>query len=338
MIENSKKTIIIAEAGVNHNGDLKIAKELIEAAVSAGADYVKFQTFAANKLVTSTAPKAKYQIENILVDETQHDMLSKLELSKEAHFELKEHAIDNGIEFLSTAFDLESLDFLKQLGLPIFKIPSGEITNYPYLQKVGSFGTPLILSTGMSSLSEIHEALEVLKSAGTPQNLVTVLHCTTSYPVPMTDVNLQAMITIKNKLNVSVGYSDHTNGIEVPVAAVALGAKLIEKHFTLDRNLPGPDHKASLEPHELKDMVSAIRNIEHALGDGDKSLQESEVENRTVVRKSIVALTSIKKGDIFTEKNLTTKRPNSGMSAMKWPEVIGKISRYDFKPDEFIKL
>jgi N,N'-diacetyllegionaminate synthase len=337
---NSTKTIIIAEAGVNHNGSLDVAKKLIDVAAIAGVDYVKFQTFKAENLVSSNAPKADYQIENTQIEnETQFQMLKNLELSVESHFELIEYCKQKNVSFFSTAFDLESLDFLNTLGFNLFKIPSGEITNYPYLQKVGSFKQQIIVSTGMCTMQEIEEAIYVLISAGTDKSKITVLHCNTEYPTPMQDVNLKAMLAIQQKLNVSVGYSDHTLGIEVPIAAVALGATIIEKHFTLDRTMHGPDHAASLEPNELNAMVTAIRNIELAIGgNGVKTPSESEFKNILIARKSIVANLAIKKGDLFTENNITTKRPGNGIGAMQWNEVIGKEALRDFEQDEMIEL
>ena len=332
-----KKTLIIAEAGVNHNGDVALARNLIDAAVEAGANVVKFQTYNAKSLVTANAKKANYQIDDNIT-ETQLEMLSRLELSQNAHKELFKYCKEVGIEFFSTAFDLESLEFLVELGIKRIKIPSGEITNYPYLLRVGSYKMPTILSTGMSSMDEIEAALTVLELGGLTRDQVTVLHCTSSYPVPMRDVNLSAMLTIKNKIRVNVGYSDHTTGIEIAIAAVSMGAQVVEKHFTLDRKLPGPDHKASIEPRELREMVSAIRNIETALGGGQKEISESEKENILVVRKSIVAASRISKGERFSEINITTKRPGTGINPMNWPEVIGKCAKKDFEPEEFIEL
>jgi len=329
--------LIIAEAGVNHNGEIEIAKSLIDAAVESKVDIVKFQTFSADRQVTKNAGKAKYQIETTDKNETQHSMLKKLELSVEMHIELINHCKKRNIEFISTAFDIQSVNLLQSLGQRLFKIPSGEITNFPYLEHIGKIGKPIILSTGMSTLNEIRIALELLQKAGTSKNLITVLHCTTSYPVPMSDVNLLAMRTIKDEFEVKVGYSDHTLGIEIPIAAVALGASVIEKHFTLDRNLPGPDHKASLEPNELQEMIRTIRNVEQAMGDGIKQVMPSETENRDVVRKSMVAIKEIKKGEIFTSENLSTKRPGNGMSPMNWELIIGKSSKHNYEVDELIK-
>lgn len=334
------KVIIIAEAGVNHNGDIEIAKKLIDVAVEAGVDYVKFQTFKSESLVSKFAKKAHYQIENTQdAVESQLQMLKKLELSNSQHFELVQYCNNKNISFFSTAFDLESLSFLKELGLNIVKIPSGEITNLPYLRKAAALFKEVIISTGMSSMGEIEEALNVLLQAGILKNDITILHCNTEYPTPMSDVNLNAMLTVQKKFGVKVGYSDHTMGIEVPIAAVALGGTMIEKHFTLDRSLPGPDQLASLEPGELKNMVHSVRNIEKAIGGtGIKEPSESEIKNISIARKSIVAKTSIQKGERFTEFNITTKRPGMGISPMKWDEVIGKVACQDFDEDEQIKL
>ena len=334
------KVIIIAEAGVNHNGDIELAKKLIDVAVEAGVDYVKFQTFKSESLVSKFAKKASYQIENTKdAVESQLQMLKKLELSNSQHFELVQYCNNKNISFFSTAFDLESLSFLKELGLNIVKIPSGEITNLPYLRKAAALFKEVIISTGMSSMVEIEEALDVFLQAGIKKNDITILHCNTEYPTPMSDVNLNAMLAIQKMLGVKVGYSDHTMGIEVPIAAVAMGGTMIEKHFTLDRSLPGPDQLASLEPNELKNMVHSIRNIEKAIGGtGIKEPGESEIKNISIARKSIVAKTSIQKGDRFTEFNITTKRPGMGLSPMKWDEVIGKVACQDFDEDELIKL
>jgi len=333
-------TLIIAEAGVNHNGDFELAKKLISAAAKAGADYVKFQTFKADKIVSKSAKKAAYQVRNINDgDDSQYAMLKKLEMPEEWHSKLIQFANELGIQFLSTGFDHESVDFLDELGSFLFKIPSGEITNKPYLKYIAGKGKPVIISTGMANLEEIKAALDVLIENGVPKEEITVLHCNTEYPTPMEDVNLLAMITIKNALGVKVGYSDHTQGIEVPIASVALGATVIEKHFTLDRNLPGPDHKASLEPDELKAMVQAIRNIEKAVsGLGIKEPSPSEQKNITVARKSIVAAIPIKKGEMLTEENITVKRPGNGISPMQWNEVVGKNAIKDFEPDELIEV
>ena len=334
------KVIIIAEAGVNHNGNIELAKKLIDVAVEAGVDYVKFQTFKSESLVSKFAEKASYQIENTKdAVESQLQMLKKLELSNSQHFELVQYCNNKNISFFSTAFDLESLSFLKELGLNIVKIPSGEITNLPYLRKAAALFKEVIISTGMSSMVEIEEALDVFLQEGIKKNDITILHCNTEYPTPMADVNGKAMLAIQKMLGVKVGYSDHTMGIEVPIAAVAMGGTMIEKHFTLDRSLPGPDQLASLEPDELKNMVNSIRNIEKAIGgSGIKKPSESEIKNISIARKSIVAKTSIQKGDRFTEFNITTKRPGMGLSPMKWDEVIGKVACQDFDEDELIKL
>ncbi len=330
--------LIIAEAGVNHNGDLALARQLIDVAAEAGADLVKFQTFNADRLVTTHARKADYQNQTTDAGESQHAMIRRLELTRDMHEALIAHCNLRGIRFFSTGFDPESIDMLVELGLDVFKIPSGEITNLPYLRHVGHYGKPVILSTGMAALGEIEAALEVLDLAGTPRNRITVLHCNTEYPTPMSDVNLRAMLTIRDAFGVSVGYSDHTSGIEVAIAAVALGASVIEKHFTLDRNLPGPDHKASLEPDELKAMVAAIRNIEQAMGDGIKRPSPSETKNRPVARKSLVAARAIQAGEVFSESNLAAKRPGTGLSPMLWDEIRGRKAPRDFAPDELIEL
>lgn len=331
-----KRTFIIAEAGVNHNGDISLAKKLIDVAVDAKVDAVKFQTFKAEKLVKRDAKKAEYQKSAIGWEESQFDMLKKLELDEETHKILIEYCKHKKIMFLSTAFDLESIDLLNDLNMAIFKVPSGEITNYPYLRKIASLHKKVILSTGMSTIDEIKDAINVLKENGTTD--ICVLHCNTEYPTPMEDVNLNAINTIRNELNVEVGYSDHTLGIEVPIAAVAMGAIIIEKHFTLDKHMEGPDHKSSLEPEELKNMVEGIRNIELALGSSNKKISKSESKNLNVVRKSIVANGFIRKGEIFTEKNLICKRPGDGISPMKWNEIIGKRAIKDFQEDEMIEI
>jgi N,N'-diacetyllegionaminate synthase len=331
-------TLIIAEAGVNHNGDLAVAKQLIDVAADAGADLVKFQTFTADRLVTTAARKAEYQARSSGADESQHEMLRRLELTPEMHRILIAHCKLRGIGFFSTGFDSNSVDLLVEYGLDRLKIPSGEITNLPYLRHLGSLGLPVILSTGMSTLGEIEAALDVLAKAGTPRNKVTVLHCNTEYPTPMADVNLRAMLAIRDALKVSVGYSDHTPGIEVAIAATALGAIVIEKHFTLDRSLPGPDHKASLEPTELGAMVRAIRNIEVALGDGVKRPMPSELKNRAVGRKSIVASRSIAAGEPYSADNLVIKRPGTGVSPMRWDEVLEKKADRAYEPDDAIEL
>lgn len=330
--------LVIAEAGVNHNGDMELARELIKVAAEAGADLVKFQTFSAEKLVTRSAPKADYQINSTGANESQYEMLKRLELSQECHGELIAHCCDYGIGFLSTGFDIESVDLLVALGQECFKIPSGEINNLPYLRHIGRFGKDVILSTGMSNLGDVEAALDVLVRAGTPQERITLLHCTTEYPAAVNEVNLRAMQTMGAAFGVPVGYSDHTQGIEVSIAAVAMGASVVEKHFTLDRSLPGPDHMASLEPHELKAMIRAIRNVELAVGDGIKRITASEVRNRMVARKSIVAARAIKAGELFCDENLTTKRPGSGLSPMLWDQLIGRPASRGYAADELIVL
>ena len=332
----NSKTLIIAEAGVNHNGDLDLAKQLINAAADAGADLVKFQTFNANRQVTRTAKKADYQTQTTSSTESQHAMLRRLELTEEMHHQLIAHCLTQNIGFLSTGFDIESVDLLVSLGQECFKIPSGEITNLPYLGHIGQLSKTVILSTGMATLGEIEAAIEVLEQTGTPRVKVTVLHCTTEYPTPMNEVNLRAMQSIHAAFDVAVGYSDHTEGIEIAIAAVAMGASVIEKHFTLDRTFPGPDHQASLEPAELKAMVTAIRNIEIALGDGIKRLTPSEARNKPVARKSLVANRAISIGEIFTAENLTTKRPGTGISPMRWDEFVGQAAQKDYHEDELI--
>lgn len=331
-----QRTFIIAEAGVNHNGDIGIAKKMIDAASAAGADAVKFQTFKTERIVSINAPKAEYQIENTNNIESQYQMLKKLEIDKETHLELMEYCEKKNILFLSTPFDIESVKMLVELGIEIIKIPSGEITNLPYLREVAKQKKKVILSTGMSNMQEVKEAVQILRQNGT--EAITVLHCNTQYPTPMEDVNLKAMINMKDELELPVGYSDHTQGIEVPIAAVAMGATVIEKHFTLDRTMEGPDHKASLEPNELIVMVKAVRNIEKALGNGNKNITKSEKDNLSVARKSIVAACKIEKGELFTEKNLTVKRPGNGISPMKWDEIIGKVSDKTYDVDEMIIL
>lgn len=329
------KTLIIAEAGVNHNGDINLAKRLVDEAKKAGADIVKFQTFVPELLSSKKAEMANYQKENLGVADSQLNMLRKLALGYAAFEELSDYCKKIGIRFLSTPFDLQSISFLNKLQ-DTWKIPSGEITNYPYLVEIAKTHKSVILSTGMSTLEEIDEALKVLCSHGAGN--ISILHCNTQYPTPYSDVNLKVMLTLKKKYGLKVGYSDHTQGIEVPIAAVALGAEIIEKHFTLDRNMEGPDHKASLEPSELADMVQAIRNIEKALGDGEKRVTESERANISIARKSIVAKSDIKKGEVFSDSNLTTKRPGTGVSPMKWNSVIGTAAIRDFKKDELIEL
>lgn len=333
-----RHTLIIAEAGVNHNGDLDLAKRLVDVAAKAGADLVKFQTFSAERLVTQSAPKAHYQ--TVITDQAQSQfaMLRQLELTADMHQSLIAHCQTRGIGFFSTGFDIESLDYLASLGAERFKIPSGEITNLPYLRHIGAFAKPVILSTGMASLDEIESAIDALEAAGTARERITILHCNTEYPTPIADVNLRAMQSICEAFGVAVGYSDHTPGIEVPIAAVALGATVIEKHLTLDRNLPGPDHKASLEPGEFAAMVRAIRNIELALGDGIKRPSPSEIKNKPIARKSLVAARAIRAGEPFTQENVTAKRPGTGISPMRWDDVIGKAARRDFAVDELLDL
>lgn len=325
------KVFIIAEAGVNHNGSLELAKKLVDIAFEAGCDAVKFQTFKAENVVSKNAQKAEYQKNTTGSDETQLEMVKKLELSFESFKKINEYCKNKGILFLSTPFDLESIDFLASLEMPIFKIPSGEITNLPYLRKINSLQKKVILSTGMATLDEIEEALKVLKDCE-----ITLLHANTQYPTPTEDANLSAMKTLKDKFEVEVGYSDHTLGIEISIAAVAMGACVIEKHFTLDKNLEGPDHKASLEPNELKQMVKSIRNIEKAFGNGQKIPSKSEIPNIEIARKSIVAKIAIKKGEVFSEQNITVKRPAKGICPMKWDEIIGTVSQKNYEEDELI--
>ncbi len=329
-------TYIIAEAGVNHNGSFELAKKLVDYAKEAGVDCIKFQTFVSENIVSKKATKAEYQKKHTNADESQLDMLKKLELSFEDFIKLNEYCKEKEIDFMSTAFDFDSIDFLDSLNMPIWKIPSGDITNLPYLVKIAKLEKPVILSTGMSTIEDIEKAIVALKNNGVKD--LTVLHCTTEYPTPYCDVNLKAMITIKEKFDVKIGYSDHTKGIEVPISAVALGAMVIEKHFTLDKNMEGPDHKASLEPTELKNMVMAIRNIEKAIGDGIKKPAPSEEKNMAIARKSIIANCNIKKGEVFTEDNLAIKRPGSGISPMNWYDVLGKEAKRDFEEDELIEL
>ena len=334
-----KRILIIAEAGVNHNGDIAKAKALIDKGAEAGVDYVKFQTFKAGNLVTKQAKRAVYQDKNTQDNDSQYEMLKKLELSQKDHQELIDYCTQKGVKFLSTGFDFESLEFLAGLGITIAKVPSGEITNLPYLRKVATLFPEVILSTGMANITEIKDAVKVLTDNGVSKDKITVLHCNTEYPTPMEDVNLKAMLHIQRELGVPIGYSDHTLGIEVPIAAVALGAMVIEKHFTLDKTLPGPDHKASLEPDELKAMVKAIRNIEKAVGgSGIKEVSASEAKNKPIARKSIVASKFIRKGDLLTEENITVKRPGIGISPMQWDEVIGKTAKKDFEEDDLIEL
>jgi len=332
------RTLIIAEAGVNHNGDLGLAKQLINAAADAGADLVKFQTFNADRQVTRTAKKAEYQTQTTDSKESQYEMLRRLELTPDMHRELIAHCATRNIGFFSTGFDIESVDLLVSLGQEYFKIPSGEITNLPYLRHIGELSKTVILSTGMATLGEIDAAIHSLEQTGTPRANITVLHCTTEYPTPMVEVNLRAMKSISEAFGVAVGYSDHTHGIEVAIAAVAMGATVIEKHFTLDRKLPGPDHQASLEPGELKAMVAAVRNIEVALGDGVKRVTPSETRNKPIARKSLIAKQAIKAGETLTTENLTAKRPGTGISPMRWDDVIGRVAIRDFAADELIEV
>ncbi len=332
------RTVIIAEAGVNHNGSIDLAKKMIRVAALAGADWVKFQTFSANQQVTSKAKKADYQIRATSSRESQYEMLKKLELTSEMHKELIQCCSEYKVGFLSTPFDINSVNLLHSYGQRVFKIPSGEITNLPYLRHIGQLNLEVILSTGMCTMSEVQHALDILEHSGTPRSSITVLHCTTEYPAPIHEVNLLAMQSMRETLGVSVGYSDHTRGIEVSIAAVAMGAKILEKHFTLDRNLDGPDHMASLEPSELNSMIKAIRNIELAMGDGVKLPTESEYKNMLIARKSIVASKFIRAGEIFTAENITVKRPGTGISPIYWDEVLGQIATVDFDVDELIKL
>jgi N,N'-diacetyllegionaminate synthase len=327
---------IIAEAGVNHNGSIQLACKLIDVASASGADAIKFQTFKAENLVSKNAQKAEYQKQVTNQSESQLNMLKKLELDTNAHKKLIEYCKKKDIVFLSTPFDHKSIDLLNELELQIFKIPSGEITNLTYLRHIGSLGKEVILSTGMSTLKEIEEALVILTSAGTSKENITILHANTMYPTPMEDVNLRAMQTIQDKFGVAVGYSDHTLGIEVDIAAVAMGATIVEKHFTLDKTMDGPDHKSSISPEELKAMVSSIRNIEKALGSSIKKPSKSEKPNITMARKSIVASKSIKKGELFTEKNITTKRPGTGISPMEWDSIIDKVAKRDYQIDDLL--
>lgn len=328
--------LIIAEAGVNHNGDMQTAIELVDAAKSAGADVIKFQTFNADELVTRDAVKAEYQKVESASVETQFEMLKKLELTRDMHRTLQKYCNQKQIDFLSTGFDFESIDFLNDLEMKFFKIPSGEITNLPFLRHIGTMNKPLILSTGMATIDEVLNAVNILEEAGTEKSSITILHCTSAYPAPISEVNLRAMISIREQVGVNVGYSDHTIGIEVAVAAVALGAVVIEKHLTLDKNMPGPDHKASLEPNEFESMVRAIRNIENSLGDGVKAPAPSELSNIEIARKSIVAKKNIHLGEKFTPLNLTTKRPGTGISPMKWDQIIGRTAKRNYEFNELI--
>ena len=329
------RTLVIAEAGVNHNGSYEIACQLVDAAKDAGADYIKFQTFHSENLVSKNAKKADYQVETTGED-TQLNMLKKLELSEQEFIYLKDYCRKKEIRFLSTPFDFDSIRFLNQLDIPFWKIPSGEVTNYPYLVALAKTGKPIVMSTGMCDLSDISNAIRVLKENGAGD--ISLLHCNTEYPTPYEDVNLRAVLTMKSEFGCEVGYSDHTQGIEIPIAAVAMGATIIEKHFTLDRNMDGPDHKASLEPDELKQMVTAIRNVENAMGSGVKTASKSERKNKVIARKSIIASRCIQKGEVFTELNITTKRPGNGISPMRWNEVLGQTAKRDFQEDELIEI
>ena len=333
-------TLIIAEAGVNHNGSINIARELVDKAVEAGVDIIKFQTFKSEKLVSKSARQAEYQKKNIGTksDDSQLSMLKKLELSEQDHIELMAYCKQKGIKFFSTAFDMDSIEYLHSLNLGLWKIPSGEVTNYPFLKRIASYNEKTILSTGMCDLQDVRAAVDALYNNGLSKENLTLLHCNTEYPTPYEDVNLKAMNELREEFGVEVGYSDHSKGIEVPIAAVALGASVIEKHFTLDRNMEGPDHKASLEPNELKAMVKAIRHVEQAIGDGHKKVSESERKNIAIARKSIVAACPIKKGERLTEQNLTVKRPGTGLSPMRWEEVIGTFATKDYEEDELIAL
>ena len=338
MMERDKdRCVIIAEAGVNHNGDLEMAKRLIEKAAEAGADFVKFQTFKADRIVTAKARKAGYQLKGTDQAEGQLEMIQRLEIDRPAHETLIAHSKSNEIGFLSTPFDEESVELLVELGIPAFKVPSGEITNVPYLRKIGATGLPVYLSTGMATLGEVEFAIQILEEGGTRRDEMTILHCNTEYPTSMGDVNLRAMQTMAVAFNVAPGYSDHTLGIEVPIAALALGARVIEKHFTLDRNLEGPDHAASLEPQDLTEMVRAIRNVEGALGDGVKRPTASERKNILIVRKSLVASKAIREGEVLTKDNVTVKRPGSGICAASWDAVIGGIARRNYQADDLIE-
>lgn len=334
-----EKVLIIAEAGVNHNGSIELAKQLIDKAADAGVDFIKFQTFKSEKLVSKAAKQAEYQQRNIgKKDDSQLAMLKKLELSEDDHKVLIDYCNEKGVRFFSTAFDLSTIDLLKSFDIGFWKIPSGEVTNYPYIKKIASFGEPVIISTGMCEIFDIQAAFNLLIENGVKKDDITILHCNTEYPTPYQDVNLKAMLQIGNQFGVKIGYSDHTQGIEVPIAAVALGATVIEKHFTLDKNMEGPDHKASLEPDELKAMVFSIRNIEQALGTGHKTISESERKNIEIARKSIVAACPIQEGEMLTEENLTVKRPGNGINPMRWNEVVGTIATKDYQEEDMIVL
>ena len=335
---NKNHVVIIAEAGVNHNGNYELAKQLVLKAKEAGADYVKFQTAVPEKVISRFAEMAEYQKENTGKVESQLEMCKRIHLKLTDYAPLKTFCEEVGIKFISTPFDLDSVDVLKEIGMDFWKIPSGEITNYPYLVKIAKTRMPVVMSTGMCEIDEIRQAIKTLCAHGLEMEQISLLHCNTEYPTPMKDVNLRAMYNLSQEFGVRVGYSDHTKGIEVPIAAVAMGAQIIEKHFTLDHNMEGPDHKASLEPHELKAMVDALRNIELAMGDGKKHVSDSERKNIVIARKSIIAARNIKAGEVFTEENLTVKRPGNGISPMKWEEVLGQQAIRDFKEDELIEL
>lgn len=335
---NKNHVVIIAEAGVNHNGNYELAKQLVLKAKEAGADYVKFQTAVPEKVISRFAEMAEYQKENTGKVESQLEMCKRIHLKLTDYAPLKKFCEEVGIKFISTPFDLDSIDVLREIGMDFWKIPSGEITNYPYLVKIAKSRMPVVMSTGMCEIDEIRQAIKTLCAHGLKKEQISLLHCNTEYPTPMEDVNLRAMENLSQEFGVRVGYSDHTKGIEVPIAAVAMGAQIIEKHFTLDQNMPGPDHKASLEPQELKAMVDAIRNIELAMGNGKKHVTDSERKNIAIARKSIIAARDIKAGEVFTEENLTVKRPGNGISPMKWEEVLGQQAIRDFKEDELIEL
>jgi N,N'-diacetyllegionaminate synthase len=331
-----ESVLIIAEAGVNHNGSLTLAMKMVDEAKNAGADIIKFQTAKPELVISKYAEKAEYQKNATGTEESQLEMCKKIHLKFEDYIPIKKHCEEVGIKFLSTPFDLDSIDFLEELGCDLWKIPSGEITNYPYLVKIAKTRKPIILSTGMCNINDIRKAIELLNDNGAGE--ITLLHCTTEYPAPYGDVNLNAMETLRREFGLKVGYSDHTKGITIPIAAAAMGATVIEKHFTLDRNMEGPDHKASLEPDELSDMVNAVRCVEVAMGSGIKEPAESEIKNMAIARKSIVAKRDIKRGEPYTEDNITTKRPGNGISPMRWNEVLGMIANRDYGEDELIKL
>ena len=334
-----EKVYIIAEAGVNHNGDLDIAFKMVDVATEVGVDAIKFQTFKTEDLVCTTAPKAEYQKNTTYTAESQFEMIKKLELDRNAHYRLKDYCDSKNIQFLSSPFDLESIDFLIELDLPLLKVPSGEITNFPYLKKIGESKIPVILSTGMATLDEVEQAVEIFLKSGTKLEQIVLLQCNTEYPTPMNDVNLKAMYTLSEAFpGVKVGYSDHTEGTEIPIAAVAMGARVIEKHFTLDKTMEGPDHLASLDPVELKSMVTAIRNVEMALGNGVKKPSKSELKNIKIARKSLVAARTVKKGEILDSSNITVKRPGTGINPMRWIEFVGTTANRDYQKDELIEL